>query len=91
MNEEKKMKESKRKREEGEGEGGGWWEMGGEGGNRTANEWLVRIQYQCLVPIYVFPEMKLRNRSATPSGSCAQPAARCSKWCVSNSDTSRAR
>jgi hypothetical protein len=25
----------------------------------TANEGPVRIQYQCLVPIYVFPEMKL--------------------------------
>jgi hypothetical protein len=25
----------------------------------TANEGPVRIQYKCLVPIYVFPEMKL--------------------------------
>jgi hypothetical protein len=25
----------------------------------TANEGLVRIQYKCLVPIYVFPGMKL--------------------------------
>ncbi len=25
----------------------------------TANEGLVRIQYKCLVPIYVLPEMKL--------------------------------
>ncbi len=25
----------------------------------TANEWPVRIQYKCLVPIYVFLEMKL--------------------------------
>ncbi len=25
----------------------------------TANEGRVRIQYICLVPIYVFPEMKL--------------------------------
>jgi hypothetical protein len=25
----------------------------------TAKEGLVRIQYKCLVPIYVFPEMKL--------------------------------
>ncbi len=25
----------------------------------TANEGLVRIQYKCLDPIYVFPEMKL--------------------------------
>jgi hypothetical protein len=25
----------------------------------TANEGQVRIQYKCLVPIYVFPEMKL--------------------------------
>jgi hypothetical protein len=27
--------------------------------NRTAYEGLGRIQYKCLVPIYVFPEMKL--------------------------------
>ncbi len=27
----------------------------------TTNEGLVRIQYKCLVPIYVFPEMKLRG------------------------------
>jgi hypothetical protein len=27
--------------------------------SRTANEGLVRIQYKCLVPIYVFLEMKL--------------------------------
>jgi hypothetical protein len=26
-----------------------------------ANERLVRIQNKCLVPIYVFPEMKLRG------------------------------
>ncbi len=25
----------------------------------TANEGPVRIQYKCVVPIYVFPEMKL--------------------------------
>ncbi len=25
----------------------------------TANDWPVRIQYKCLVPVYVFPEMKL--------------------------------
>ena len=25
----------------------------------TANEGPVRIQYKCLIPIYVFPEMKL--------------------------------
>jgi hypothetical protein len=25
----------------------------------TANEGPVRIQYKCLVPIYLFPEMKL--------------------------------
>jgi hypothetical protein len=25
----------------------------------TANEGLVRIQYKCLVPIYIFPELKL--------------------------------
>jgi hypothetical protein len=27
----------------------------------TANEGSVRIQYKCLVPIYVVPEMKLRG------------------------------
>ncbi len=27
----------------------------------TANEGPVRIQYKCLVPIYVIPEMKLRG------------------------------
>ncbi len=27
----------------------------------TAYEGLVRIQYKCRVPIYVFPEMKLRG------------------------------
>ncbi len=27
--------------------------------NHTGNEGPVRIQYKCLVPIYVFPEMKL--------------------------------
>ncbi len=27
----------------------------------TANERLVKIQYKCLVQIYVFPEMKLRG------------------------------
>ncbi len=27
----------------------------------TANEGPVKIQYKCLVPIYVFPEMKLRG------------------------------
>jgi hypothetical protein len=27
--------------------------------SHTANEEPVRIQYKCLVPIYVFPEMKL--------------------------------
>jgi hypothetical protein len=31
------------------------------GSTYTANEGLVRIQYKCLVPIYVFPEMKLRS------------------------------
>ncbi len=30
-------------------------------GRYTANEGPVRIQYKCLVPIYVFPEMKLRS------------------------------
>ncbi len=29
--------------------------------DHTANEGPVRIQYKCLVPIYVFPEMKLCN------------------------------
>ncbi len=43
----------KRKLDEGEGEGGG------EEGGCTANERPVRIQYKCLVPIYVFPEIKL--------------------------------
>jgi hypothetical protein len=28
-------------------------------GHHTENEGPVRIQYRCLVPIYVFPEMKL--------------------------------
>jgi hypothetical protein len=28
-------------------------------GAHTANEGPVKIQYKCLVPIYVFPEMKL--------------------------------
>jgi hypothetical protein len=28
-------------------------------GSRTANEGPVRIQYKCLVPIYVYPQMKL--------------------------------
>jgi hypothetical protein len=28
---------------------------------RVANEGPVRIQYKCLVPIYVFPGMKLRG------------------------------
>ncbi len=32
----------------------------------TANEGPVRIQYKCLVPIYVFPEMKLRGSVADP-------------------------
>ncbi len=27
--------------------------------SHTANEGLMRIQYKCLVPIYVFQEMKL--------------------------------
>jgi hypothetical protein len=27
----------------------------------SAKEGLVRIQYKCLVPIYVFPEMKQRG------------------------------
>jgi hypothetical protein len=27
----------------------------------TANEGLVKIQHECLVPIYVFPEMKPQN------------------------------
>ncbi len=31
-----------------------------------ANEGLVRIQFKCLVPIYVFPEMKLRGASLFP-------------------------
>ncbi len=31
----------------------------------TANEGPVKFQYKCLVPIYVFPEMKLRNLVAS--------------------------
>jgi hypothetical protein len=31
----------------------------GKGWGLTANEGPVKIQYKCLVPIYVFPEMKL--------------------------------
>jgi hypothetical protein len=27
----------------------------------TANEGPMRIKYKCLVPIYVFPELKLRD------------------------------
>jgi hypothetical protein len=27
----------------------------------TANEGPVRIQYKCLVPIFVFPEIKMRG------------------------------
>jgi hypothetical protein len=30
----------------------------------TASEGLVRIQYKCLVLVDVFPDMKLRGRSA---------------------------
>jgi hypothetical protein len=37
-------------------------------GQYTANEVPVRIQYKCLVPIYVLPEMKL-YRCITASGS----------------------
>jgi hypothetical protein len=29
----------------------------------TANKGPVRIQYKCLVPIYVFPEMKLISKT----------------------------
>ncbi len=32
----------------------------------TANEGPVTIQYKCLVPIYVFPEVKLRASSLFP-------------------------
>jgi hypothetical protein len=39
------------------GEGG--WLPVGLVDSLTANEGLVRIQYKCLVPIHVFPEMKL--------------------------------
>jgi hypothetical protein len=39
----------------------------------TTNEGPVRIQYKCLVPIYVFPEMKLlfpkQNYSVLPPSS----------------------
>ncbi len=34
---------------------------GNEPKRLTANEGLVRIQYKCQVPIYVFPDMKLRG------------------------------
>jgi hypothetical protein len=37
----------------------------------TTNEGPVRIQYKCLVPIYVFPEMKLRFKSGL-QGSVSQ-------------------
>ncbi len=33
-----------------------------QGANNTANEGPARIQYKCLVPIYVFPEIKLLFR-----------------------------
>jgi hypothetical protein len=33
--------------------------LGPLGDHHTANEGPVKIQYKCLVPIYVFPEMKL--------------------------------
>jgi hypothetical protein len=39
---------------------------------QTANEGQVKIQYKCLVPIYVFPEMKLlfskQNYNVLPPG-----------------------
>jgi hypothetical protein len=35
----------------------------------TANEGLVRIQYKCLFPIYVFPEMKLCRLLISKTGS----------------------
>jgi hypothetical protein len=34
----------------------------------TANEGPVRIQYKCLVPIYVFSEMKLWGLVISKSG-----------------------
>ncbi len=36
-------------------------ERGWDYAYHSADEGLVRIQYMCLVPIYVFPEMKLRG------------------------------
>jgi hypothetical protein len=40
----------------------------------TANEGPARIQYKCLVPIYVFPEMKLlflkQNYNVLSPSSC---------------------
>jgi hypothetical protein len=36
-------------------------EGGSEEGGCTVNEGPVRIQYKCLVPIYLFPEIKLRG------------------------------
>ncbi len=38
--------------------------------NHTTMEGAVRIQYKCLVPIYVFPEMKLRAALLFPKQNC---------------------
>jgi hypothetical protein len=38
----------------------------------TANEGLVRIQYKRLVPIYAFPETKLRSLVVEP-----RPSSKC--------------
>jgi hypothetical protein len=35
----------------------------------TANEGPVRIQYKCLIPIYVFPKLKQNNNILSPSSS----------------------
>jgi hypothetical protein len=41
--------------------------------SHTANEWPVRIQYKCLVPNYVLPEIKLlflkQNYNVLPTSS----------------------
>ncbi len=41
--------------------------------SHTSNEWPVRIQYKCLVPNYVFPEIKLlflkQNYNVLPTSS----------------------
>ncbi len=55
----------------------------------TANEGLVRIQYKCLVPIYVFPEMKLCSLVISKtelwySVSQFPHSCICERWCIPN-------